>query len=186
MGSRPRAARRPPAVEPALPAVDDAAPAADGKPNTVTLGPRDRVVGQLYVEGDLRVGGRVDGEVIATGDVDIGATARLKASVAGREINVRGQVTGNVTARHRLQLAGSSSLTGDVQAERLVIQDGATFSGNISMGKPVGTAREPAPAGPPPAVAAPPPTPARPAPRASRPQPKRTSKAPGGKPRRPR
>jgi hypothetical protein len=33
-----------------------------------------------------------------------------------------------------LVVARSGSLTGDVRVARLVIQDGATFSGNVSMG----------------------------------------------------
>jgi cytoskeletal protein CcmA (bactofilin family) len=43
-------------------------------------------------------------------------------------------VSGAVTARKRLVVARSGSLTGDVRVARLVIQDGASFSGNVSMG----------------------------------------------------
>ncbi len=118
--------------------------ATDGEPNTVRLGPKDRVVGQLYVEGDLHLGGSVEGEIVATGDVEIEDTGRAKASVAGREVNVRGQVRGPVTARGRLLVARSGSVLGDVRVERLAIQDGATFTGQVSMGKAAATT-EPAP-----------------------------------------
>jgi cytoskeletal protein CcmA (bactofilin family) len=43
-------------------------------------------------------------------------------------------VSGPVTARKKLVVAKSGSLTGDVRVARLVIQDGATFSGKVSMG----------------------------------------------------
>ena len=55
------------------------------------------------------------------------------------EIDEGGKVTGPVTARDRLVVGRAGSLKGDVRVARLVVQDGATFSGNVSMGKPVDT-----------------------------------------------
>jgi cytoskeletal protein CcmA (bactofilin family) len=86
----------------------------------VVLGPRDRLVGLLYVEGDLRVVGTVEGELEVTGSV---------------EIDDGGRVTGPVTAHDRLVVGRAGSLKGDVRVARLVVQDGATFIGNVSMGK---------------------------------------------------
>jgi cytoskeletal protein CcmA (bactofilin family) len=106
-------------------------PADDGIPdghNSVALGPRDRLVGRLYVEGDLHVAGTVDGSLEATGDV---------------EIDEGGKVKGPVTARKRLMVGSSGSLIGDVRVARLVIEDGATFSGNVQMGKAFESQPEP-------------------------------------------
>src|ERR1700736_3291788 len=104
------------------------------------------MIGQLYIEGDLRVGGVVEGEVEVTGDVDIDDMAKVKASLAGRDVSIRGQVNGAVTARKRLVVARSGTLVGDVRVARLVIQDGASFSGKVSMGA---AAQAPAAAAPP-------------------------------------
>ncbi len=126
--------RRAPAKPPVLPPTDEhpRLRALGSDHNTVLLGPRDRVIGQLHLEGDLCVQGTVEGEVLVTGDVEIGDTAQVKASVAGREVRIRGRVSGPVTAG-RLLLAGSGSLLGDVRVPRLVVEEGATLNGNVAM-----------------------------------------------------
>jgi cytoskeletal protein CcmA (bactofilin family) len=92
------------------------------------------LIGELHIDGDVRLGGTVEGQVEATGDVEIDDEAKVTASLAGRDVNIRGHVSGHVTARKRLTVAKSGSLNGDVRVSRLVIQDGASFSGNVSMG----------------------------------------------------
>ena len=93
---------------------------SDGVHSSVLLGPRDRLVGHLYIDGDLRVIGTVEGELEVTGSV---------------EIDEGGSVTGPVTARDRLVVGRAGSLKGDVRVARLVVQDGARFSGKVSMGQ---------------------------------------------------
>jgi cytoskeletal protein CcmA (bactofilin family) len=109
--------RRPATRTPVAPPADDG---SAGQHNSVVLGPKDRLIGRLYVEGDVRVVGTVDGALEATGDV---------------EIDDGGQVKGPVTARQKLVVGSSGSLIGDVRVTRLEVRDGATFSGNVSMGK---------------------------------------------------
>ncbi len=77
--------------------------------------------------------GTVEGEVEASGNVDVAEGATVKASVSGREVGISGQVNGAVTASKKLVVSRSGSLTGDVRVSSLVIQDGATFNGNVSM-----------------------------------------------------
>ncbi|TMC92289.1 MAG: polymer-forming cytoskeletal protein [Chloroflexi bacterium] len=101
------------------------------------LGPRDRLIGELYIEGNLRVSGTLEGQIEATGDVDVTEAATVKASVAGREVNVSGQVNGAVVASKKLVIGRSGSVVGDVRVPRLVMQDGATLSGKVSMGPQV-------------------------------------------------
>src|ERR1700686_1633364 len=95
---------------------------SDGAQSSIVLGPRDRLVGQLYVEGDVRVAGTVEGGLEVTGSV---------------EIDDGGRVTGPVTAHDRLVVGRSGSLLGDVRVASLFFPDGATFSGKVSMGKQV-------------------------------------------------
>jgi len=109
-----RQASKVPDPEPAA-----APPATNGHP--VVLGPRDRLIGKLFIEGDLHVAGMVDGALEATGSI---------------EISGAGKVSGTVTAYNRLVVGREATLLGgDVRVARLTIEDGATFTGKVSMGK---------------------------------------------------
>ena len=94
---------------------------ANSQGNSVVLGPKDRLVGELFIEGDLHVSGTVDGSLEATGDIEIAGS---------------GKVSGAVTAYNRLVVGSDASLIGsDVRVARLTVEDGATFSGKVTMGK---------------------------------------------------
>ena len=104
---------RPVARRPTPPPADQppgSSAAASNQQSSVTLGPRDRLIGQLYIEGDLFVGGILEGEVEVTGNIEIDDMAKVKASLAGGDVNVRGHLTGPVVARKRLIVARSGSV----------------------------------------------------------------------------
>ena len=102
--------------------------------NVVSLGARDILQGRLEVQGDLRIAGNVEGDLKASGDISVEAGATIQAAIEGTNVSIRGQVTGNVTARKRLTLGGSGHLQGDVRVGRLTVDDGATLNGNVTMG----------------------------------------------------
>src|SRR2546429_612500 len=109
---------------------------SNGQRNSVVLGPKDRLVGQLFIEGDLRVAGTVEGALEATGDIEI----------AGG-----GKVNGQVTAYNRLVVGSDASLIGGGgRGARPTVEDGATPPRRAAVGEhkaPGGAG--PAPAGPP-------------------------------------
>src|SRR5947208_17191462 len=107
--------------------------AANGGNNVVSLGPRDILQGRLEIQGDLKIAGNVGGDLKASGDVTVDSGATIQAAIEGANVSVRGQVTGNVTARKRLTLGGSGHLNGDVKVSRLTVEDGATLNGNVTM-----------------------------------------------------
>jgi len=101
--------------------------------SSITLGPRDTLAGKLTVEGEIRIQGTAEGELVAAGDVTIEERAKVQASIEGRNVSIRGEVTGDTIAHERLTLAGSGTLNGNVRVSRLAIEDGATLNGNVSM-----------------------------------------------------
>ena len=87
----------------------------------IELGPRDRLIGQLLVQGNLRVSGMVECELVVTGDVEIDGMAAVTAALSGRDVNI---VKGAVTARRMLVIGEAGSLIGDAQVSRLIVREG--------------------------------------------------------------
>src|SRR5438128_7788119 len=114
-------------------AVQGSGTTQNGGNNVVSLGPRDVLQGRLEIQGDLKIAGNVEGDLKASGDVTVDSGANIQAAIEGANVNVRGQVTGNVSARKRLTLGGSGRLNGDVRVSRLTVEDGATLNGNVTM-----------------------------------------------------
>ena len=106
--------------------------------NVVTLGASDILQGRLELQGDLKIAGKVEGELKVSGDVTIDSGASVQASIEGSNVSVRGQVTGNLTARRRLTLGGKGRLNGDVKVGRLSVEEGATLNGNVTMSQAKG------------------------------------------------
>src|SRR2546428_12423837 len=100
-------------------AVQASGTSQNGGNNVVSLGPRDILQGRLEIQGDLKIAGNVEGDLKASGDVTVDSTANIQAAIEGSNVNVRSQVTGNVTAKKRLTLGAPGRLNGDGRGSRL-------------------------------------------------------------------
>jgi cytoskeletal protein CcmA (bactofilin family) len=67
--------------------------------------------------------------------VTIGRNGVVAANINAREIVILGKVRGNLTASDRVDIRSDGSLTGDVVAARISIEDGAFFKGGIDIRK---------------------------------------------------
>ena len=127
------------------------APAAAG--DQATIGKSLVVKGEVTGSESLYVDGKVDGSINLPGNrVTVGRNGQVTANITAREIVVLGKVRGNVNASDRVDIRSEGSLSGDVVAQRISIEDGAFFKGGIDIRKP-GTPEKPAAAATTPAPA---------------------------------
>jgi cytoskeletal protein CcmA (bactofilin family) len=100
-----------------------------------TIGPSIVIRGDVSGEEDLLIQGRIDGSVeLAAHSVTVGGGGRVNADIAGRVITIEGDVEGDLTAAEQIVLRGSAKVLGDLQAPRVVLEDGASFRGLVDMG----------------------------------------------------
>jgi cytoskeletal protein CcmA (bactofilin family) len=98
------------------------------------LGKGSRVNGKLFFEGPARIEGQVEGEITAHDTLTIGESAVVNAQITGSSIVVHGRVTGDVTAKKRLEIRTPGKLFGNILTPSLVINEGVIFEGHCAMG----------------------------------------------------
>src|SRR5579863_8935241 len=102
-----------------------------------------KIKGEVTGSEDLFVDGQVDGKLSLTnGSLTIGPNGSVKADVTAREVIVRGKVEGKVTGRDKVQLWSTGQIIGEVQTDRLAIEDGAMLRGKVEAGKYPGKSGE--------------------------------------------
>jgi cytoskeletal protein CcmA (bactofilin family) len=108
-----------------------------------TIGKSLVIKGEVTGSESLYIDGRVEGSISLAGNrVTVGRNGVVAANISAREIVVLGKVRGNLTASDRVDIRSDGSLTGDVVASRISIEDGAYFKGGIDIrkgGQPVQT-----------------------------------------------
>ena len=122
----------------------ESTPAAAPQRSTVASTAEQATIGKsLVIKGEvtgsesLYIDGRVEGSINLAGNrVTIGRNGVVAANINAREIVVLGKVRGNLTASDRVDIRNDGSLTGDVVAARISIEDGAFFKGGIDIRKP--------------------------------------------------
>jgi cytoskeletal protein CcmA (bactofilin family) len=94
------------------------------------------IKGEVTGSESLYIDGRVEGSINLAGNrVTVGRNGVVAANINAREIVVLGKVRGNLTASDRVDIRSDGSLTGDVVAARISIEDGAFFKGGIDIRK---------------------------------------------------
>src|SRR5271155_531013 len=121
----------PMASEPAAPR-----PVVTTTSDQATIGKSLVIKGEVTGSESLYIDGRVEGSINLSGNrVTVGRNGVVSANINAREIVVLGKVRGNLTASDRVDIRSDGSLTGDVVAARISIEDGAFFKGGIDIRK---------------------------------------------------
>ena len=102
-----------------------------------TLGKSLVIKGEVTGSESLYVDGHVEGSINLPGNrVTVGRNGVVAANISAREIIILGNVRGNMTASDRFDIRSEGSLTGDITAQRVSVEEGAYFKGGIDIRKP--------------------------------------------------
>jgi cytoskeletal protein CcmA (bactofilin family) len=102
-------------------------------PRISFIGAQMRFHGELLGDEDVLVEGRVEGRVQISRAFRVGPQGVVIAEVAAATVAIAGRVVGNVSADERVELLPTGILEGNIRAPRIVIGEGARFTGRIDM-----------------------------------------------------
>lgn len=95
------------------------------------LGPGARVRGRVSGDGDLRVEGSIEGDVVVTGDLAIGSAGAVRGDIDANAVTIGGSLTGDVAARGAVVIRAGAKVVGNMGGAEVSLEEGAKFSGRI-------------------------------------------------------
>ncbi len=94
--------------------------------------------GDSETNGSLRVEGTIRGNVRAGKSVVIGKDGLVDGSIFTQDAVVAGCVSGGIHAVSRLELLATSEVSGEIEAPRMQVEEGAKVQGQVAIGESSG------------------------------------------------
>lgn len=135
-------------VSPTLTPAQDAVRSASSKPasrvGASIICSDMEIVGSIKSQGALQIDGKVEGDVSA-GDVTIGSTGKIVGEIKAETLRVKGHVKGAIRAR-KVELETGAHVQGDIIHAALIIQQDASFEGQVKRKDDPLSVQDPRPA----------------------------------------
>ena len=93
------------------------------------------IEGDSETDGSLRIEGTIRGDVRAAKSVVIGKDGLLEGSIYTQDAVIAGRVLGAVYAESHLELQATGQISGEIQAQRMLVEDGAALQGQVAVGE---------------------------------------------------
>lgn len=100
--------------------------------NLVALG--TVIVGNIGSKGNIRVEGTVEGSLDSQKRIIIGESAEVNGDVKAGDVEISGQINGDIYCSESLFLKKTALIYGDIYTKKLIIENGAEFNGKCNMG----------------------------------------------------
>ena len=104
------------------------------------IGKGSTFTGNIDIYGNLRVEGKIVGDVKSKSKVAVGTSAIIEGNIFATVVEVEGEVKGSIDVSEMLTLKNNCRVEGDIIANKLIVESGAQFEGQCKMGEP---AKEP-------------------------------------------
>ena len=91
------------------------------------------IKGEITSPYDIRIDGTFEGKVQTKGRVVVGEKANVLGDIICDNIDLWGQVDGNVYVKDTLALKEGCVVNGNLHIKRLSVELGSTFNGNCRM-----------------------------------------------------
>jgi len=98
------------------------------------LGADCRIRGELTIENDLTLMGRIEGSLHVTGTLELSAQAHAQGTLQAGTLRTLGRIEADTVVTEAVEFLPGSNFTGRLFAPRLNVAEGATIEGEIYVG----------------------------------------------------
>lgn len=89
--------------------------------------------GRLVAKGDVRLDGHLQGDIVTSGRLAIGISGKIEGKIQCAHADIAGKVNGDVVVAEVLTIRSTAHIDGDIKVGKLVVEEGATYSGTCTM-----------------------------------------------------
>jgi len=111
-------------------------------PSSTHLSREVSIKGLVKFLNEMRIDCEVEGSIDSTGALTLGEHSLIRGEIRTNSVKVRGTVEGNVFVTDRCELQAGSTLRGDIEAPRLMVDENVTFVGSAKVGAGASTAQK--------------------------------------------
>lgn len=90
--------------------------------------------GNIETLGNIRIDGRVVGNIKTKNKIALGDSSLVDGNILSQNAEIAGEIKGSIEVSDLLILKASAVIHGDIAANRLVVEAGASFNGGCKMG----------------------------------------------------
>jgi cytoskeletal protein CcmA (bactofilin family) len=102
-----------------------------------TIGKGTLLEGNVETYGNIRIEGKVTGNVKSKSKVALGPSSFIQGNVIAQNADLEGEVKGRIEVAELLVLKATAVIHGDIVTGKLVVEPGALFNGTCKMGAAV-------------------------------------------------
>ncbi len=97
------------------------------------IGAETTITGDIVTKGDIRLDGKLEGNLRAEGKVIIGDTGQIQGTVSCKNLEVLGKINGKIEVSELSVLKASATLQADMITQKIGVEPGAVFTGHCQM-----------------------------------------------------
>ena len=86
----------------------------------------------------VRIDGTYKGNLELDGSLVLGDSGVIQGNVEASYFLVAGEITGNIKCHTQLHFASTAKVTGDIEAQSLIVDEGSQVTGRYRVGQPKG------------------------------------------------
>ena len=92
-----------------------------------------RIQGDLVSAGDVRIDGFLKGEINTGSRLAVGLSGQVEGSIHCAFADIAGRVDGDMVVTEVLTIRATAKISGDLTVGKLIVEEGAVFTGNCTM-----------------------------------------------------
>ncbi len=119
---------------------DDRSRPGNGAADGLTLIDRDvTLVGEIVSEENIRLRGRIEGNVLTSGSVVIEPQGSVRGDITAENLIVEGSIEGKVIVARKFELRPTGRMRGDIRASVVAIAEEAFLQGKVLATEKIST-----------------------------------------------